>query len=196
MKMIYLWETPENYPNKLVGMYDDSISPSRFLFNSGKKILETELSSIPVIDFIVSKDKLVQYDCLPNNTQIPIINERIKKILEINCIGQVQFIPTQLNCINGSLEGYYLLVATCLFIGIDKEKSKYKILSNTDEILGFDYLIYKPDCMAQFHIARDMEYTFNLLIDELLCKLLLKEKIKGVRLVEPENYYKPLNELL
>lgn len=62
--MIYLWASPENYPNKQVGMYDDGLSPNRFLFNSGMKVSVSDLPSIPTIDFIVSKDKLLNYDCL------------------------------------------------------------------------------------------------------------------------------------
>lgn len=133
---------------------------------------------------------------LSNNTQIPIVNERLKNILANHCHGQVQFIPVRLNCIDGPLENYHILNALCLFKGIDKEKSKCRMLANFEEIIGFDYLVYKSNCMNSFQIARDEEYTFNLLVDESLHEIFIKEKIKGAWLVKPENYFKPFNELL
>ena len=42
--MIYLWETPEYYPNKDIAAYDKNHSPDRFLLMQGEKLNPTQFS--------------------------------------------------------------------------------------------------------------------------------------------------------
>jgi hypothetical protein len=80
--------------------------------------------------------------------------------------------------------------------GIDHEKSKYTKILNADAILGFRYLTYKPECMKSHKLARDQEYLENLLVNEEIKLLFDKERVTGVWFVRPEEFYRPLSELL
>ena len=93
----------------------------------------------------------------------------------------------------GILTDYKLLNVTRTFIGIDREKSICKMMSQApDEIIGFKYLTYKPECMGTLKLARDEEYLGNLLVTEQVKKAFEQEKIKGCRFVRPEDFYRPM----
>ena len=86
---------------------------------------------------------------------------------------------------------YYFLNVTVEIVRIDHEKTIWD-KSKT----GFHYLTYKEGCMSDNLIARDKEYRGNLLISEKLKILFDKEKITGIWSVRPEDYYRPLGEML
>lgn len=188
--MIYLWEDPENYLNRDVGEYDKTCSPDRFLLRTGHALETKEFSPIPILHFEVSKKRVLKFDCLPNNTSIPLVNEKVKHILETMASNEVQFFPAKLICADGELEGYYFLNATRTFKGIDHERSTYTKIAGLDAICGFKTLIYKSGCLKEYHLARDEEYKGHLLVNEQIKAAFDKEKITGVRFVRPEEYYR------
>lgn len=194
--MIYLWTVPESFPNRAVGEYLSNCSPDRFLLYNGRELAINEFSPIPTVDFEVPRKKLLQFDCLPNNSLIPLVNSRIKTILENLAPGDIQFFPAKCVCSDGILEGYYFLNATHTILGIDHEKSIYTKMKTVDAISGFTYLIYKHGCMKEYKLAREQEYPGNLLVSKKIKEIFDKEKITGVWLVRPEDYYRPISELL
>ncbi len=130
---------------------------------------------------------------------VPLINERVQSILEEIAPNEVQFFPAKVICSDGELEGYSFLNVAVEIIGIDHEKSDYDNIATidpatgkrivTDAIAGFSYLTYKPGCMGKHPLARDKEYHSNLLVSEKLKIIFDKEKITGVWLVRPEEFY-------
>ena len=46
---IYLWEIPENYPERLIGRYERERSPDRFLFEKGIQLSKDQVSTLPII---------------------------------------------------------------------------------------------------------------------------------------------------
>jgi hypothetical protein len=194
--MIYLWECPENFLNHDVGEYDRDVSPDRFLLSDGRPLNAGEFSPVPTVDFEVPQKRLLKFDCLPNNSSIPLVNTRTKSILENLASNEVQFFPARLNCKDGELEGYYFLNVTRTIVGIDHEKSIYTKMLTVDAISRFRYLTYKPGCMGEYQLARDKEYLGNLLVSGKIKSIFEQERITGVWLVRPEDYYRPLSELI
>ena len=194
--MIYMWEIPENYKNRDIGQYDRDCSPNSFLLKRGRCLAADELSPMPTVNFIVAKQRLLKLDCLANDTLVPLINQRVKRLLEDLIPDEVQFFSARCLCTDGELECYYFLNITHMVKGIDHEKSKYSKMLNADAILGFRYLTYKPECMKSHKLARDQEYMENLLVNEEVKLLFEKERITGVWFVRPEEFYRPISELL
>jgi hypothetical protein len=149
-------------------------------------------SSIPTVNFEASKNRVLKFDCLPNNTLIPLVNKRIKAILESLAPDDVQFFPAKLICSDGELDNYYFLNITHTIIGIDHEKSIYTKMKTVDAISRLKYLTYKIGCMGKHQLARDQEYKGNLLVSEEMKAIFDKEHITGVWLVRPEDYYHPV----
>lgn len=196
--MIYLWRIPSRWPNKLIGGYDHDRSPNYLLFSNGRKIKDEELKknfdkeeidSPPIVKFKVPKARILQCDCLPNSGSAPLVNERLKQLLEKLAPDDVQFIPAILKCADGDLEGYYFLNVTHTIKGLDHTQSKYSYIGGTDAILGFKYATYQSGCMGKYDLARDAEYLGHLLVSDKIKKIFDEEEITGVRLVRPEDYY-------
>jgi hypothetical protein len=181
--MIYLWECPEKFLNRDVGEYDRDASPDRFLLRRGHQLNADEFSPIPIVDFEVPQKRLLKFDCLPNNSSAPLVNTRTKSILERLAPNEVQFFLAKLRCSDGELEGYYFLNATHTIVGIDHEKSIYT------KMKMFRYLTYKPGCMGEYQLARDKEFLGHLLVSQKIKSVFEQERITGVWLVRPEDYY-------
>lgn len=188
--MIYLWEIPENFLNRDVGEYDRDNSPDHYWLRKGQ--LLTEFSPMPIVHFEVPKKNILKFDCLPNNSLIPLVNEKIRDILEELAPNDIQFFPAKLICTDGELEGYYFLNITRLIKGIDHTKSIYTRMTMGDAISGFHYLTYIKNCMGEYKLARDQEYRGNLLVNEKVKLVFNKEKITGVWIVRPEERYRPM----
>lgn len=193
--MIYSWKIPEKFLNRDLGEYGRDCSPDRFLLFSGRKLTSNEFDLMPTVYFEVSKKRVLKFDCLPNNAQIPLVNNRIKTILENLAPDDVQFFPAKLVCCDGELKGYYYINITHMIVGIDHEKSIYTKMKMADVISGFHYLTYKEGCMGVHQLARDQEYEGNLLVSEKIKSVFDKEHITGVWLVRPEDFYRPLTAI-
>jgi hypothetical protein len=194
--MIYLWNEPKKTLNRDIGEYDRACSPDRFLLRQGRPLNKEEFSLVAKVEFEIPKTRVLQFDCLPNNSSIPLINGRIKDILNAVAPGEVQFFPAKLICKDGELNGYYFLNATHTFKGIDHEKTHFVRLGNTELIIDFNYLTYKKGCMGSLNVARDEEYLGNLLVSNKIKAIFYQERITGVWLVRPEDYFKPISQLL
>ncbi len=182
--MIYLWKSPDNILNKEIGEYDEINSPDRFLLTAGRKLDLREFNQVPTVYFEIPQKRALRFDCLINNARIPLVNERVQDILEEISPHEVQFFPAKVICSDGELEGYSFLNVTVEVVGIDQEKTVW-IPSKT----GFHYLTYKLGCLGKHPLARDKEYSSNLLVSEKLKLIFEKEKIIGTWFVCPEDYY-------
>lgn len=188
--MSYLWKIPENYKNREVGKYDKNNSPDDYWLTKGQ--LLTEFSPTPIVHFKITKKHALKFDCLLNNSLVPLINEKLKNILDEISPNDIQLFPAKVMCTDGELDGYYFLNITHLIKGIDHEKSIYTKMKIADAISRFHYLTYTKGCMGEYKLARDYEYRENLLVSEKIKLVFDKEKITGVYLVKPEEYYRPI----
>jgi len=187
--MIYMWVFPEDTKNKDIGVYNSEISPDRFLLRQGKQLTETEFQPKPTVEFEITMKKVQQFDCLANNTLIPIVSQRLRMLLENIAPDDVQFFPAKLTCKDGVLENYYFLNATYCVKGIDHERSEYSTMLDLPNILSFRYVVYKPNCLGIHYLARDEEYKGHLLVNDAIKHLFEKHKITGAWIVRPEEFY-------
>ena len=135
------------------------------------------------------KEKISRYDCIPNNSNSPLVNQRIVDILMEHAPAEVQFFDAEVHCKDGVLTHYKLLNVTATFVGIDHEQSIYTKLEGTDVLMEIRKLVYKTGCMGAHHIARDKECFTNILVSETIKQLFEQEKIRGVWFVTPEELY-------
>lgn len=190
--MVYLWSVPTNYKNNHIGEYDRKSSPDRFLLLQGRKLKDGMFNTTPEVIFEVSKNILLKFDCLPTNASAPLVNSRIKKLLEINALNDVEFVQAKVICKDDILDNYYFVNVTHTITGIDYNKSicnKTKV-GDQEFIHGFQYLHYLQNCMQDHKLARDQEYKPHLLVNDAIKQIFDKEKIRGVWLARPEEFYK------
>ena len=183
--MVYLWKIPDEYPEKLIGEYDRDKSPDRFIYKKGE-ILSSELAK-PVIKFDASARELRELDDLANNAMVPVISERLAAVLWKTVPEDIQLIDVIIKAKDGELEGYKILNVICKVVGIDKEQSKFTLIPGTDQIMSFRSLKYRDDCLKGHHLARDAEYSSNLIVSQELAQRLMGMKLIGVGLYLPEN---------
>lgn len=148
-----------------------------------------KFSRIPVMHISVPKAAIVGFDNIPNNANVPLVNQKIIDILLKLAPNDVQFFDTDIHCKDGILTDYKLLNITHTIKGIDHERSVYTKMKTTDAILGFKYLTYKSGCMEKYKLARDEEYFSNLLVTEEIRQAFEQAKIKGMRFITPEEFY-------
>ncbi|PHV09951.1 imm11 family protein [Chitinimonas sp. BJB300] len=183
--MVYLWKIPDEYTENLIGEYDRTSSPDRFIFKKGE-VLSSNLT-MPVIKFDVSTEELLELDDLANNAMIPVVSERLATVLTEFAPDDIQLIDVAIKTKNGELRGYKVLNVINKVTGIDKEQSRFTLVPGSDQIMSFRYLKYKSDCLKGNQLARDAEYSSNLIVSESLASRLIGINLKGVGLYLPEN---------
>ena len=77
---MYRWTIPEQYANKYIGEYQYE-SFDYLLFSHSTPIERVENIN-PVIIYAMPDEMINKYDCLPNSSLIPVVNERLKDFLE------------------------------------------------------------------------------------------------------------------
>ncbi|POP40411.1 hypothetical protein CHU32_27580 [Superficieibacter electus] len=175
---MYMWSIPEQYPNKHIGGYQYDIV-SYFLFN--RSIHVEKMNIHPVINYKADLNILNKYDCLPNNSLIPVINERLKIFLEAHSNNNVEFYKVDIHANDGLLKDFYILNVITKLPLINLRNSICEYIPNTEKaIMGFKKVSFIKNPPGDFSIARCSEYlSYLMLSDELVVKM-KKEKFKGV----------------
>jgi hypothetical protein len=183
--MVYLWKIPNEYPEKLIGEYDRANSPDRFMFKKGE-LLPEDIGT-PILKFDASIAELKELDDLANTAMVPVISDRLARVLVDIAPSDIQLIDVSVNATDGNIEDYKLLNIVNKVIGIDKSQSEFTLVPGSDQIMSFRFLKYKDDCLGRCVLARDAEYSSNLLVSQSLAEKLLEMKVAGVGLYLPEN---------
>ena len=181
--MLRLWECSDDYPDRLVGEYDENSSSDRFLLTKGLSLRETWKPAR--ILFEASAEELRHWDCLLNTTLVPLVSERTRQLLERES-NEIEFLQASVETISGTLEQFSILNATRAVAALDHTSSVYKKIRGTDSILSFSKLVYREELMDGSAIARSADYPPHLLIAKNLADKLIAATISGLRLVTPE----------
>lgn len=190
--MIYKWCSPDTIKNKEIGCYKHECSPAYYLLSRSRVLDKSEFNSSPQVEFIIPKKRVLTFDCLPNNTEAPLVNKKVRTLIETIAPNEAQFISTDINCMDGVLSDVYFYMNTLHAIkGLDHEKSVYTKIPGEEDILSFKHAAYKENALNGFHIARDIEYFVNLLVNEEIKAAFDEAKVTGVKLIPPEdvNWY-------
>ncbi|QLM08184.1 hypothetical protein HVV52_10685 [Escherichia fergusonii] len=175
---MYRWTIPEQYANKYIGEYQYE-SFDYLLFSHGKPIERVENIN-PVIIYTMPDEMINKYDCLPNSSLIPVVNERLKDFLETHAKGNVAFHKIDLQTNNGLKDGFYLLNTLTKLPLIDMQHSHYQYIPGTTALMGFEQVFFIEEPPEDFCIARCAEYSSYLMLSDSLVKKMKKEKFKGI----------------
>lgn len=168
-----------------MGVYNKNLSPDRFLLYAGRKLNNHEFPS-PVVDFEITKARVLRFDCLSSSALVPIVNDKIKHLIESIAPDDVQFIPVKVVCTDGILSEYYYINVLNKVEGLDYKNS---ILKEMDGVItGIKHLEYKPDIMGNHELIREKHTATFLLISEKLKNILEKHKCTNIRFVPAQGY--------
>lgn len=146
--MAYLWWITERVKNKEIGIYDSSVSPDHYVLYRSKRLNPTEFNPVLRVNFDISKERVLKFDNLANNKSIPLVNQRIKSILEEIAPEEVQYFHAKVVCSDGILEdSYYFLNATHAIMCLNHEQSIYTKMIGDDGIFCLSRLVYKKECL-------------------------------------------------
>ncbi len=188
---IHLWEIPERYPNKLIGSYERTQILSSYDFFKGEFLTAEMLSQTPAIEFEVKRERLQRIDCLVHNgAGVPLVNQRVIDLLMEIADTDFQLIKPQLNCLDGQLDGYYLLNVTHEVNGVDHNQSICEWGTVERYVRGFKHLVVLPDCMGQHHLAREAECHSELYVSQTIVDAFERAHIKGCWFPLPEEYHR------
>ncbi|RZN44180.1 DUF1629 domain-containing protein [Escherichia sp. E13S3] len=175
---MYMWDIPEQYANKYIGEYQYE-SFDYLLFSHSTPIERVENIN-PVIIYAMPDEMINKYDCLPNSSLIPVVNERLKDFLETHAKGNVEFHKIDLHTNNGLKDGFYLLNTLTKLPLIDMQHSHCQYIPGTTAIMGFEQVFFIEEPPEDFCIARCAEYSSYLMLSDSLVKKMKKEKFKGI----------------
>lgn len=175
---MYIWSIPEQYPNKYIGDYQNDIID---YFSFRKAIHLGQMHTNPSIIYNMDLNTIKTYDCLPNSSRIPVINNRLKIFIETHLHNDVEFHEVDIHAKNGLLQNFYILNVITKMPLIDLQHSVCEYIPNTKKaIMGFKKVFFIKNPPTDFNIARCSEYlSYLMLSDELVAKM-KKEKFKGV----------------
>lgn len=178
--MVSLWRVPDDHPVGMIGEYQRSVSPDRFLFRKGEG-LPADVG-VPVVRINAESEDIRIYDCLPNNAMVPLVGPRLGSFLMQCSPGDVQLVNARVLARNGEVEGFSFLNVTSKVFCIDHVESEYSFVPGTAQIMSFRKLRYLSGCLGSHRIARDCEYLSHILVCDELAKMLGENGFSGVSL--------------
>jgi len=181
-----VWTIPEEFPEALIGNYDRKRSPDRFEYRKGQPV-EASLGT-PVFVFSGCLEDLLEWDVLPNDAQLPLVNGKVAELLTREAGADVQLLAAIVEHQGGAANDHWkLLNITRAVQAIDHAASKYSLIDGTRQILRFDKLRYRSGALGDVKIARDAEYKSHILVSHSLADALIASKARGLALSGPED---------
>jgi len=182
--MIYICMIPRNWANKRIGIVDDKMRTRYLEFQRGIKMDEDKIVS-PVINF--KCDKKYMYDVLPNNGGIPVVSKKVLELLLEKYADDFQYFKADIKNEGNDVSGYYILNVINKLNVIDMEKSKYStyaFMGLQDRVSNIEYIAYKWKDLGRYGLARNADYMRDVLVDDKVKELFIKNNIKGVDFYE------------
>jgi hypothetical protein len=102
----------------------------------------------------------MSYDYIVNTGGFPLISKKAAKLLVQLASDEVQLMNTEIQCKDGIIQNYKAVIVNNKIKGINREKSIYTLYKdNPNDIMTIRYLTYLPNCMDNYSIARDEDYS-------------------------------------
>lgn len=128
----------------------------------------------------------MKYDVLPNDTMIPLVSERVARILTSLCPDDIELIAANVVAFGEKLLGFSLVNVLPQIASVDYEGSNFVYIPGTKQIMKFSRLKLKPDVLRAHHLARAVEYNSFILASEKLRRAFESEQVTGLEFVPPE----------
>jgi len=183
--MTYLWKILDDYPERLIGEYDRSKGPDRFLFKQGRR-LESEAND-PTFRFKCKPKDLKSLDDLANNAMVPLVSDRVAALLLRICPNDVELVNSTVVADGKPVQNYRIVNAVHKVEGIDHQASEYSLVPGTKAIMKIRKMRYHDGCLGDFDLARDAEFLSNLLVSKRLHDAMSEEGLRGIGLYLPSD---------
>jgi hypothetical protein len=182
--MTRIWRIDDDYPEELIGAYDDEVNPDRFQLKQGAPVV---LERQPLrFTFASTLRQLRRFDDLANSAMVPLVSRRLAALLREHAAGDTQLLPALVQARDAIVGEYVVVNATRMVPAVDFARSEFSLVQGTDQILRFERLALVPDCLGKFSLARCSEYKSFLLVSEALARLVVDSDMRGMGLYLPE----------
>lgn len=135
--MALLWEIPNDYPEALIGEYQEDISRDRFDFRKGDFVDMTD--ELIVFKFGCTLSELQDLGNLCNNSASPLVSPDVALIIKKHAKDDVQFFDAVVQAEDGKTNLYKLVNITKKINAIDKDNSELEYY--TERETGKKFLI-------------------------------------------------------
>ncbi len=135
-----------------------------------------------------------RYDVFPNNGTAPLVNKKVKNLLENLCPEDVQFFPVMIKNDNDKIDhfenhDYWLLNICSIYEDVNFEKSEFKYGSPgtciEGALLGYKKCVFNEIVDQKIpHISRLIHSQAHIIVSPELVKRFKKEKIKGAKFIK------------
>jgi hypothetical protein len=184
MNTPYLWFSPEDYSQKILGSYDHESCPNSSTYIQGKPIKGD--ARVPSFTFPVSRSRLVNYDVLPNTIGVPLISPRVASLLTEICPNDFQLIPARIQAHDVPIDDYSLLNVLVEISGMDHAQSSFILVPGTKFIMSIERLRYASGAIGDHHLARERDYSPFLWVSDHIVQRFARAKFKGYAFKPPE----------
>lgn len=205
----YLWKQDPKVPQKCHAYYNQKErKTNRHIFTSGEYLPKPDVGQIHysqnpqtydlVFDIQAEEECVSQYDCLPNNTAVPLVSMRVLDILKSLCPNDFQFFPALIRSQENKLTIPYVIENEYWVINIigtveafDKELSVFDKLPENlgGQAIGLRHMVLNSkDVLGSHLLARDKKVESQIIVSPLIKEAFKKAKIKGSRFVTDEEY--------
>jgi hypothetical protein len=181
--MVHLWRVSDDYPQSLIGAYQRATGPDRFLLKKGERL--SDQAGIPAIRFEGTLQRLREFDCLANDALVPLVNAKCGSLLMALAPDDVELVAARVEASDGVTEEFSFVNVISKVKGIDHERSSYRYVPGTKQIMSFRKLEYVETCLGEHGLARDAEYMGHLLVADRIATRLRREAGRGIDLLEP-----------
>ena len=140
--------------------------------------------------------EFTRFDCLPNNSTAPLINQKALNILNKLCPGDIQAFPATIIPEPGLKHGfenhdYWLINIARTIEAIDLKQSKlsfYKELP--DRVDNIKKLVFKKDKQFEVPVIARISNRRSLeIVSPPLVQAFKKAKVTGVQFIEDKDYF-------
>ena len=196
--MIYLWSVPNGCPERYFAEFSYDKSPDPFQYMHGER---AELPDRPMLfDVKVSAEELRRYDVLGASVGLHVVSPKIRKIFDEVCPDSVQYIDTEVRCLDRKVISYKALNVTQLYEVLDIEKSsveyyKKDLFDGQDVISRVNQVAFLPRGLGPHHIVRMAEYKMMVLVSETIYRLFKEQGATGMSLETAEEYNEAMRNI-
>jgi hypothetical protein len=175
--MIWIWRIPNKWSDNRIGRVLKNTGTDRFEFLKGKTLDENTTSCSKVV---FDCEEEFFSDVLPNNGALLIVSRRVLDIMDNLCKYDYQVFEANVFVAKNKVNGYYLLNILNLVEILDKTRSVFTTINNSNSILKFEKLVYKEEDLINHSIARNADYLQHVVVSQELKEIFKKENIKGI----------------